>query len=561
VEVKYKMKKAIFCMIALAIAGLLITSVSSIPVQKSDDTSLDFTIVASSKTPQKISVPTTYLTQAPKDVDRLPIFGDPAFFEVGNQLHPALGVSGAKHMTAYKDEDLANIIWTFSADGGSTYDPGVYYDNGGDYPSIKQWSGTKFHGTYVTDFMDLNGGPTYLFTCYDPTDVDGYEMVFWDWSSYGWSDMIDADIACDSNQEEWEWGISSYVTSTTYGDGYTDGPTITYMDEVTSGSGWISWYYYDGCDHCDAGMDNSIAYSYAVYDYEDTTAGNFKLLCRVNDFAEIMNGYDQMFEIDTGSDLKYPAVAAGDGNIVILAQTNENGNEDIICFYGSDLSSMSSTFVVDTVDDEMYPDVRHLGGDKFMCTYVKGGAIYALTSNDAGATWVDEFMVSDGAEDVDEEYKTSDLSEAALKAMYQVFNGDDSDIYIADVFQNAPPGTPTVNGPAGGSPNKNFDFELTSVDPDGDDVKFLVDYGDGNSEETGFTSSGSPLIVTHKWAEKGTYTITVKAQDTYGSESGEAVHNIVIPRSKSANSMVFRILERYSNLFSIIEYILQNFGL
>ena len=555
------MKKTIFCMIAIAIVGLLITSVSSIPVQQSNEPTNSLSVTLSNKEVQKISVPTSYLTQTPTEVDSLPAFGTQAFAFEGDQTHPAFGRTGSSHMAAYTDEDQANIIWTFSTDDGVSYDPGVYYDNGGDYPSIKHWGGTEFYGTYVTDFMDLNGGATYLFHCLEPSDPEGYEMTYWDWSTYGWSDMIDADIACDNNQETWEWGVSTYVISSTYGDGYIDGPTIVYGDEIEEGNGWISWYYYDGCDHTDVDIDNSLAYSYAVYDWEDTTAGNFKLLVRVNDFAEIMNGFDQIYELDDGSNLICPAIAAGDGNIVILAQTDVNGNQDIICYYGSDVSALSSSFVVDTGDDEMYPDVRHISDQTFICTYVKDGDLYSLTTEDGGATWGDEIQVNDPAESVEVEYKTSDLCEKAIKAMYEIYNGEDIDIYLENVFQNQAPSAPTINGPGGGSPNKQLNYDLTSVDPEGSDVKFFVDWGDGNSEETGFTASGTPLTVGHKYTEKGTYIITVKAQDEFGIDSPESTKNVVIPKNKAVNNVVLRILEKYFNLFSIMEYFLQIMGL
>ena len=556
------MKKAIICMIAIAIVGLLITSVSSVPVQKTNEQNPSLVVKALNLEPQKIAVPTSYITQTPTELNKMPSLGIPAFDGEGNQLHPAIALTGAIHMSAYYEENLGNIIWTFSSTGGPPYDPGVYYDNGGDYPSIKYWGEDEdfqkhFYGTFVTDYMDLNGGPTYRFHTTDPSNTATYEMVYNDWSTYGWSDMKDADIACDNSQEKWEWGVSSYVTSTTYGDGYTNGPTIVYADEVEEGNNWISWYYVDGCAHTDVSIDNSITYSYAVYDWYDPDNQYWSILCRVNDFAEIMNGYDELFELSSGYNLEYPAVAAENGNIIIVAQTDVNGNSDIICFYGTTLGSMMSTYVADTGEDEMYPDIRHVTGDTFLCTYVKGNALYGKTTDDAGATWGSEVMYSDAVENVVHEYKTSDLSENAIKAMYEVDNDVDIDIYITDVVSNDPPGDPTVDGPSGGSPNKNFDFDLTSTDPDGHQVQFIINWGDGTADETtGFTPSGTPLTASHMWAEKGSYVITVKAIDELGAESGTTTHDIVIPRSKTVNNVVLRILERYLSMFPILSQLL-----
>jgi hypothetical protein len=555
------MKKAIFCMIAIAIVGLLITSVSSVPVQKTNEQTLSLTVTALDLEPQKMSVPTQYLTQTPNDLNKMPSLGIPAFEGEGNQLHPAISLTGQIHMTAYYEEDLGNIVWTFSGTGGPPYDPGVYYDNGGDYPSIKYWGEDEdfqkhFYGTFVTSYMDLNGGPTYLFHTPDALDTTQYEMTYWDWSAHGWSDMKDADIACDNSQEKWEWGVSSYVTSSTYGNTYTDGPTVVYADETTEGQGWISWHYINGCAHTDISIDNSIIYSYAVFDWYDPDAEYWRLLCRVQDFDQIMNGYDELFDLDAGGNTEYPAVAAENGNIVIVAQTNINGNADIICLYGSSISTLSTTYVVDSVDDEMYPDIRHVSGDTFLCTYVKGNALYGKISDNAGATWGSEVMLSDPAEDVVHEYKTSDLSENAVKAMYEVDNEVDIDIYITDVISNDPPSDPTIDGPSVGSPDKMLDFILTSTDPDGHQVKFVVNWGDGNEETTALTPSGTPLTASHSWADKGDYQITVKAVDELGAESGVVIHDIVIPRGKSVNNLVLRILERYISMFPLLSQLL-----
>jgi hypothetical protein len=432
-----KINKPILWAIVLTIAGLVITSAAGIPVQENSKETYDFKIIKSEKVPQFLKAPTQTMEVPLRMVPQT--LGDPAFAYEGNQLHPALArdITSGTIMSSFFDEDLDDMIWTFSVDDGVSFDPGIYYEGmGGDYPALKLWdivSGyPRFFGTFVTDYLDASGGPTYLYEINDATnlpDTGLNPLLYWDWAGHGWHDMMDADIACDSSQNTWEWGVSSYVTSTTYGDGYTDGPTITYSDEETSGRGWISWYYYDGCDHCDVSIDNSKIYSYAVYDWEDTTAGYFKLLCRVNDFDQIMSGADNMYEIDDGSNLYMPAVAAENGNIVILAETDAFGNKDIVCFYGTSISSLSTSFVADTGVDERFPDVRyHAEDEEFCATFVKNGELYSTRTADGGATWSEAQLV----DSCEPEYKTSDLCELGAKAMYEIMQTD-IDIYIDDI--------------------------------------------------------------------------------------------------------------------------------
>jgi hypothetical protein len=552
-------KKSLFLAIAMVIATTLVFSnVSSVQVTEETEEINELKIVKSDLVAQKMSLPTQTVDLPLKQAEGTTYRGEVAFGDYGDQLHPAFDRAGATHMAAYFDFDFDQILWTFSTTDGPPYDAGVYYEIGGDYPSIKLWEGTTFFGTFVTDYLDLNGGPTYLFKTTDPSDSGTYELTYWDWSSYGWSDMLDADIACDSSQNDFEWGVSSYVTSTTYGDGYTDGPTVVYQDEETSGSGFISWYYLNGCDHTDIDIDRSTVYSYAVYDWEDLDAGYFKILCRVQDFAEIMNGFDSLYELDYGANTIRPAVAAGDGNIVILAETDVNGDQDVLCYYGTSLESMSTSFVVDTTGvDEGFVDVRHVGGMSFVCTYVSGGNLYAMETTDGGATWSAIGQINDNAGCVVEEYKTSDLCQSAAKAMWEEDCGDDLDIYIGNVLPNDPPGAPSIDGPATGKAGQSLTYTFSAVDPDGDDVRFIVNWGDGSDETTDFVASGDDQTASHAYGSDAEYTITVTAQDSAGNMGPLSTFTVTIPRNKDIHSHPFlRFLQNHPNIFPILRTLL-----
>jgi hypothetical protein len=554
-----KVKTSLYLAIAMVIATtLVISNVSSVQVSENSEEINELKVKKSDLVAQTVSVPTQTLNVPLMQVEGTTSRGEVAFGEAGHQLHPAFDRAGASHMAAYYDFDLDIIIWTFTTTDGPPYDPGVYYDIGGDYPSIKMWEGTTFFGTFVTDYLDLNGGSTYLFKTTDPSNTGVYELTYWDWSSYGWSDMIDADIACDSSQQPFEWGVSSFVMSSTYGEGYIDGPTVVYSDEETEGSGWISWYYLNGCDHTDIDIDRSTIYSYAVYDWEDLEAGYFKLICRVQDFDQIMNGYDELFELDYGANTIRPAVAAGDGNIVILAETDTNGDQDVVCFYGTSLDTMSTSFVVDTTGlDEGFVDVRHVSGQTFVCTYVANGNLNAMKTTDGGATWTAIGQVNDNAGCVVAEYKTSDLCQAAAKAMWEEDCGDDVDIYVGNVVPNDPPGSPTISGPSNGKPGQSLTYVFNAVDPDGDQVRFIVDWGDGTSDTTDYVASGSDKSASHSWGSEATYTITASAQDSAGNIGASTTFQVVIPRNKVTYSGFFlNFLQNHPNIFPILRQLL-----
>jgi len=125
--------------------------------------------------------------------------------------------------------------------------------------------------------------------------------------------------------------------------------------------------------------------------------------------------------------LEYPAVAAYSNDMVLLAETDENGNKDIICIYGTPQFSQQS-FVTMDAGDERYPDVRHVEGETFVCTYVKDNALFSSVSEDAGATWSTPVKIED---DVVAEYKTADITDLGGRVMYEVDSGVDVDLWLA----------------------------------------------------------------------------------------------------------------------------------
>lgn len=85
------------------------------------------------------------------------------------------------------------------------------------------------------------------------------------------------------------------------------------------------------------------------------------------------------------------------------------------------------------------------------------------------------------------------------------------------------PNTPsTPSGAASGRPDVSYDFQTSTTDPDGDDVKYGWDWtgDDAVDEWTGFYASGATCTTPHSWASVGGYHLKVKAEDTYGDQSG-----------------------------------------
>ena len=94
-----------------------------------------------------------------------------------------------------------------------------------------------------------------------------------------------------------------------------------------------------------------------------------------------------------------------------------------------------------------------------------------------------------------------------------------SDAYYVKIG-NVPPDIPVINGPTIGGVGTLYEYELISSDPDGDDIYYYMDWGDGdNSGWAGPFLSGEKIFLNHSWNSPGTYNIRAKAKDTYYDES------------------------------------------
>jgi len=81
----------------------------------------------------------------------------------------------------------------------------------------------------------------------------------------------------------------------------------------------------------------------------------------------------------------------------------------------------------------------------------------------------------------------------------------------------------TTNEPSGvtnGKINVEYTYTSGTTDPEGDQVYYLWDWGDGNNSGwLGPYNSGVPCEAKHIWNVKDNYNIKVKAKDIYGKES------------------------------------------
>jgi len=140
------------------------------------------------------------------------------------------------------------------------------------------------------------------------------------------------------------------------------------------------------------------------------------------------------------------------------------------------------------------------------------------------------------------------MTNMALYYLYQHYSGGGLTQYYFEAYNvlgdssvkvwrdspnpDLPPDAPDKpSGPATGQMGIEYTFTATTIDPEGDNISFMFDWGDGNfSDWIGPFASGGIGSATHSWPTIGPYQVRVKAKDdSAGRESDwSPAHTITI---------------------------------
>jgi parallel beta-helix repeat protein len=127
---------------------------------------------------------------------------------------------------------------------------------------------------------------------------------------------------------------------------------------------------------------------------------------------------------------------------------------------------------------------------------------------------------------------------------------------------NKPPSAPIINGPTSGKPGDYFSYTFVSVDPEGDNVYYQIDWGDGIVDDWfGPFESNEIQTMTHGWSFTGKFTISARAKDVNEAIGDWGTLEVNIQKNKAINTPFLNFLEDHPNLFLIIQKIIQRLGL
>ena len=113
---------------------------------------------------------------------------------------------------------------------------------------------------------------------------------------------------------------------------------------------------------------------------------------------------------------------------------------------------------------------------------------------------------------------------------------------------NTEPEKPDIQGQKQGEKGKRYEYTFTSNDPDGHDIYYYIDWGNGNIMEwIGPYESGEQVSIKQRWDQCGNYTIRAKTKDVFNGVSNWTVLSISMPLNKTKQKLnLIEFLNQYS---------------
>jgi len=153
---------------------------------------------------------------------------------------------------------------------------------------------------------------------------------------------------------------------------------------------------------------------------------------------------------------------------------------------------------------------------------VNSGSAYVFTRT--GTTWIQQakLLASDGAQ---EDFFGAAIALSGDTALIGAIGNDDNGAYSGSAYvfirsgENLPPNPPIITGPVSGKVGQLYNYTFNSIDPDGDDVYYYIDWGDTSSRWVGPFASGVDATINHTWTQTDLYAVIAKAKDIYDDES------------------------------------------
>lgn len=200
----------------------------------------------------------------------------------------------------------------------------------------------------------------------------------------------------------------------------------------------------------------------------------------------------------------------------IEQNTVENNNGDGL-FIGSNNNKIDNNFI--TSNDKIGVNFARSDGSKN--NYLYGNTICGNENYDVFNVY-DDFGGGNTGDENTGDTASNYRDEGTSGNVYFSYSCGDG---------NNLPTAPTITGPSSNlKKNTPYDYTFIASDPNGDQLFYIIDWGDGEKEEIGPFDSNDPQTVSHSWPESDTtYVITATAKNIHGVEGPQGIMSVKTP--------------------------------
>ncbi len=204
---------------------------------------------------------------------------------------------------------------------------------------------------------------------------------------------------------------------------------------------------------------------------------------------------------------------------------------------GNIINPVALDYLVTEYNLAAYPSAYFDGGNKVIVGGLDDPAQYSSRINSSARRDVHEVNLTLSVEW---------LEDGNLKIDISITNNEE--------FFNQPPGLPEITGPTSGKIGEEQSYQITAQDPDGNDLYYYIDWGDGTEIELiGPYSSGRTATTNHNWTVKGSYTIKVMSRDVYDEKSDWVSLEVSMPKLRYNFLQFHPLRERYLKVIANLQ--------
>jgi len=198
-----------------------------------------------------------------------------------------------------------------------------------------------------------------------------------------------------------------------------------------------------------------------------------------------------------------------------LFKIDHNGNQEWRKYYGGPYFDTGTA--IEQTNDNGYIVTGGFSENE----YDRMDAILLKTDNTGNEEWCTTF--GGGESDMCQEVHQTEDEGYIVAGFTNSYGEGGQEAWLVKfgAFENQRPNTPSKpSGPSSGKIYQKYNFIVSTTDPDGDQLYYLFDFGDGvTSFWYGPYESGEECTASHIYHERGHYQVKVKAQDSSGAES------------------------------------------